>query len=38
MHDFEVRTFPDSRQEILELLIEVARDFKPEVGAAADDR
>jgi LmbE family N-acetylglucosaminyl deacetylase len=31
VHDFEVRTFPDSRQEILELLIEVARDFKPEL-------
>jgi LmbE family N-acetylglucosaminyl deacetylase len=31
VHDFEVRTFPNSRQEILELLIEVAREFKPEV-------
>jgi N-acetylglucosamine malate deacetylase 1 len=31
VHDFEVRTFPQFRQEILELLIEVARDFKPEV-------
>ena len=31
VHDFEVRTFPDARQEILELLIEVARDFEPDV-------
>jgi LmbE family N-acetylglucosaminyl deacetylase len=31
VHDFEVRTFPDSRQEILELLIEVARAFEPDV-------
>jgi LmbE family N-acetylglucosaminyl deacetylase len=31
VHDFEVRTFPNSRQEILELLIEVAREFKPAV-------
>ena len=31
VHDFEVRTFPDVRQEILELLIEVARDFEPDV-------
>ena len=31
VHDFEVRTFPQMRQEILELLIEVQRDFRPEV-------
>jgi LmbE family N-acetylglucosaminyl deacetylase len=31
VHDFEVRTFPEVRQEILELLIEVARDFEPDV-------
>ena len=31
MHDFEVRTFPQVRQEILELLIEVQRDFAPEM-------
>ena len=30
MHDFEVRTFPEVRQEILELLIEAQRDFAPE--------
>src|ERR1700752_253079 len=30
VHDFEVRTFPAARQEILELLIEVARDVKPD--------
>jgi len=27
VHDFEVRTFPEVRQEILELLIEAQRDF-----------
>ena len=31
VHDFEVRTFPQMRQEILELLIEVQRDFAPEM-------
>ena len=31
VHDFEVRTFPQVRQEILELLIEVQRDFAPEM-------
>jgi LmbE family N-acetylglucosaminyl deacetylase len=31
VHDFEVRTFPERRQEILELLIEVQRDFRPEL-------
>jgi LmbE family N-acetylglucosaminyl deacetylase len=30
VHDFEVRTFPAMRQEILELLIEVARDVQPD--------
>ena len=30
VHDFEVRTFPALRQEILELLIDVAREFEPE--------
>ena len=31
VHDFEVRTFPQVRQEILELLIEVQREFAPEM-------
>jgi LmbE family N-acetylglucosaminyl deacetylase len=31
VHDFDVRTFPDRRQEILELLIELWNDWKPEV-------
>jgi LmbE family N-acetylglucosaminyl deacetylase len=31
VHDFEVRTFPQVRQEILELLIEAQRDFAPEM-------
>jgi LmbE family N-acetylglucosaminyl deacetylase len=31
VHDFEVRLFPRFRQEILELLIEVQRDFRPDV-------
>ena len=31
VHDFEVRTFPQHRQEILELLIGVWSDFEPEV-------
>ena len=30
VHRFEVRTFPDLRQEILELLVEVARDLQPD--------
>jgi LmbE family N-acetylglucosaminyl deacetylase len=30
VHDFDVRTFPAARQEILELLIEVARDLQPD--------
>jgi LmbE family N-acetylglucosaminyl deacetylase len=30
VHDFDVRTFPDHRQEILELLIEIWNDWKPE--------
>ena len=30
VHDFEVRTFPEVRQEILELLIEAQREFAPE--------
>jgi len=30
VHDFEVRTFPEVRQEILELLIEAQRDFAPQ--------
>jgi len=30
VHDFEVRTFPAVRQEILELLIEAARDLRPD--------
>jgi LmbE family N-acetylglucosaminyl deacetylase len=30
VHDFEVRTFPEVRQEILELLIDAQRDFAPQ--------
>ena len=38
VHDFEVRTFPEVRQEILELLIEVAARVRARGGADADDR
>src|ERR687883_2068218 len=31
VHDFEVRTFPEHRQEILELLVELWEEWKPEV-------
>jgi len=31
VHDFDVRTFPEHRQEILELLIEVWNDWQPDV-------
>ena len=31
VHDFDVRTFPDHRQEILELLIELWNDWRPDV-------
>jgi N-acetylglucosamine malate deacetylase 1 len=30
VHDFEVRTFPERRQDILELLIELAEDWPPD--------
>jgi N-acetylglucosamine malate deacetylase 1 len=30
VHDFEVRTFPDRRQDILELLIELWEEWKPD--------
>ena len=30
VHDFEVRTFPEHRQEILELLLELWEDWRPE--------
>jgi LmbE family N-acetylglucosaminyl deacetylase len=30
VHDFEVRTFPEHRQEILELLIEIWQDWAPD--------
>jgi N-acetylglucosamine malate deacetylase 1 len=30
VHDFEVRTFPAARQEILELLIDAARELRPD--------
>ena len=30
VHDFDVRTFPDHRQEILELLIEIWNDWAPD--------
>ena len=31
VHDFDVRTFPEHRQEILELLIELWNDWEPDV-------
>ena len=31
VHDFDVRTFPERRQEILELLIEIWNDWQPDV-------
>ena len=31
VHDFDVRTFPDHRQEILELLIEIWNDWAPDL-------
>ena len=31
VHDFDVRTFPDHRQEILELLIELWNDWQPDI-------
>jgi N-acetylglucosamine malate deacetylase 1 len=31
VHDFDVRTFPDHRQEILELLIQIWNDWQPDV-------
>jgi LmbE family N-acetylglucosaminyl deacetylase len=31
VHDFEVRTFPERRQDILELLIELWEDWRPQV-------
>jgi N-acetylglucosamine malate deacetylase 1 len=31
VHDFDVRTFPERRQEILELLIELWNDYAPDV-------
>jgi N-acetylglucosamine malate deacetylase 1 len=31
VHDFDVRTFPEHRQEILELLIQLWNDWKPDV-------
>ena len=31
VHDFDVRTFPEHRQEILELLIELWNDWRPDV-------
>jgi len=31
VHDFDVRTFPEHRQQILELLIEVWNDWQPDV-------
>ena len=31
VHDFDVRTFPDRRQEILELLIELWNEWQPDV-------
>jgi LmbE family N-acetylglucosaminyl deacetylase len=31
VHDFDVRTFPDHRQEILEALIEIWNDYQPDI-------
>jgi LmbE family N-acetylglucosaminyl deacetylase len=31
VHDFDVRTFPEHRQEILELLIQIWNDWEPDV-------
>jgi LmbE family N-acetylglucosaminyl deacetylase len=31
VHDFDVRTFPDHRQQILELLIEIWTDWRPDL-------
>jgi len=31
LHDFDVRTFPEHRQEILELLVKESKEFKPDV-------
>jgi LmbE family N-acetylglucosaminyl deacetylase len=31
LHDFDVRTFPEHRQEILELLVRESKEFKPDV-------
>ena len=31
VHDFDVRTFPDHRQEILEALIELWTDWRPDL-------
>jgi N-acetylglucosamine malate deacetylase 1 len=31
VHDFDVRTFPDRRQDILELLVELWEDYRPDV-------
>jgi LmbE family N-acetylglucosaminyl deacetylase len=31
LHDFGVRTFPEHRQEILELLVKEAKEYKPDV-------
>ena len=31
VHDFDVRTFPEHRQEILELLIEIWNDWRPDI-------
>jgi len=31
LHDFDVRTFPEHRQEILELLVEETKNYRPDV-------
>ena len=31
LHDFDVRTFPEHRQEILELLVKEAKEYRPDV-------
>ena len=35
VHDFDVRTFPEHRQEILELLIEIWEDWRPDARLPA---
>jgi LmbE family N-acetylglucosaminyl deacetylase len=36
VHDFDVRTFPDHRQEILELLVALWEEYRPDVDVHQD--